>query len=92
MGTIGVRPVNPEDAAAGATEAAVEYATDGDVVTLTPEELEEMGISVEACRRSRPRKAKQLQRALPKKPARAKLRNQRPSPMPRMRRALSKEL
>ena len=62
MGTIGVRPVNPEDAAAGATEAAVEYATDGDVVTLT------------------------------KKPARAKLRKQRPSPMPRMRRALSKEL
>ena len=48
MGTIGVRPVNPEDAAAGATEAAVEYATDGDVVTLTPEELEEMGISEEA--------------------------------------------
>ena len=47
MGTIGVRPVNPEDAAAGATEAAVEYATDGDVVTLTPEELEEMGISVD---------------------------------------------
>ena len=47
MGTIGVRPVHPEDAAAGATEAAVEYATDGDVVTLTPEELEEMGISVD---------------------------------------------
>jgi hypothetical protein len=47
MGTIGVRPVNPEDAAAGATEAAVKYATDGDVVTLTPEELEEMGISVD---------------------------------------------
>ena len=47
MGTIGVRPVNPEDAAAGATEAAVEYATGGDVVTLTPEELEEMGISVD---------------------------------------------
>ena len=47
MGTIGVRPVNSEDAAAGATEAAVEYATDGDVVTLTPEELEEMGISVD---------------------------------------------
>ena len=29
------------------TKAAVEYATDCDVVTLTPEELEEMGISVD---------------------------------------------
>ena len=93
MGTIGVRPVNPEDAAAGATEAAVEYATDGDVVTLTPEELEEMGISVDGLQEVTPEEgAKQLQRALPKKPARAKLRKQRPSPMPRMRRALSKEL
>ena len=47
MGTVGVRPVNPEEAAAGATEAAAESATDGEVVTLTPEQLEEMGISAD---------------------------------------------
>lgn len=58
MGTIGVRPVNPEDAAAGATEAAVEYATDGDVVTLTPEELEEMGISVDGLQEVTPEEGK----------------------------------
>ena len=91
MGTIGVRPVNPEDAAAGATEAAVEYATDGDVVTLTPEELEEMGISVDGLQEVTPEEGAAAEGA-PKKPARAKLRKQRPSPMPRMRRALSKEL
>ena len=46
MGTIGVRPVTPENAGAGATEAASEFATD-DAVVLTPEQLEEMGISLD---------------------------------------------
>ena len=48
MGTIGVRPVTPENTDAGATaaESAAEYATDGAVV-LTPEQLEEMGISLD---------------------------------------------
>lgn len=46
MGTIGVRPVTPENADAGATESAAEYSTDGAVV-LTPEQLEEMGISLD---------------------------------------------
>jgi len=48
MGTIGVRPVTPEntDAAATAAESAAEYSTDGAMV-LTPEQLEKMGISVD---------------------------------------------
>lgn len=46
MGTIGVRPVDPEDAAEGMTELASEYATDGNMV-LTPEQLEQLGISLD---------------------------------------------
>ena len=40
MGTVGVRPVTPEDAGAGATESAAEFATD-DMITVTPEQLEQ---------------------------------------------------
>ena len=46
MGTVGVRPVTPEDAGAGATESAAEFATD-DMITVTPEQLEQMGISLD---------------------------------------------
>ena len=50
MGTVGVRPVTPEEADFAATDfdydEADMFATD-DVVTLTPEELEEMGISLD---------------------------------------------
>ena len=46
MGTVGVRTVEPEDAALGATELASEYATD-DAMVLTPEQLEELGISLD---------------------------------------------
>ena len=46
MGTIGVRPVNLRRGSR-CDGSRSEYATDGDVVTLTPEELEEMGISVD---------------------------------------------
>ena len=49
MGTVGVRPVTPETPGAAATgttvEAASEFSTDN-VITLTPEQLEKMGISV----------------------------------------------
>ena len=49
MGTIGVRPVTPEEpavAATGATvDAASEFSTDN-VITVTPEQLEKMGINV----------------------------------------------
>ena len=49
MGTIGVRPVTPEDAGAAGTglipEAASEFSTEN-VGSLTPEQLEKMGISV----------------------------------------------
>ena len=46
VGTIGVRPATPETADAAATESAAEYATD-DAIVLTPEQLEEMGISLD---------------------------------------------
>lgn len=46
MGTVGVRPVTPEDAGAGATESAAEFATD-DMITVTPEQLEQMGVSLD---------------------------------------------
>ena len=45
MGTIGVRPVDPEEAGAAATDSAAEFATDA--MVLTPEQLEEMGISLD---------------------------------------------
>lgn len=45
LGTIGVRPVDPEEAGAAATESAAEFATDA--MVLTPEQLEEMGISLD---------------------------------------------
>ena len=45
MGTIGVRPVTPEDAGTGLTDVASEYATDE--MVLTPEQLEQLGISME---------------------------------------------
>ena len=51
MGTIGVRPVTPEEpavAATGATvDAASEFSTDN-VITVTPEQLEKMGIGTAA--------------------------------------------
>ena len=42
MGTVGVRPVTPEDAGAGATESATD-----DMITVTPEQLEQMGVSLD---------------------------------------------
>lgn len=46
MGTIGVRPEDPEEAAEGMTDLASEYATD-DAMVLTPEQLEQLGISLD---------------------------------------------
>ena len=44
MGTVGVRPLTPEEAGAAASEIASEFATDG-MITVTPEQLEQMGVS-----------------------------------------------
>lgn len=45
MGTIGEDPMSSEEAAAAATEIAASAGTDA--VVLTPEQLEEMGISMD---------------------------------------------
>lgn len=45
MGTIGQKPMSSEDAAAAATEIAAAAGTDA--IVLTPEQLEEMGYSME---------------------------------------------
>ena len=44
MGTIGNKPVSSEDAAAAASEIAASASTDA--VVLTPEQLEQMGLTV----------------------------------------------
>ena len=44
MGTVGVRPLTPEEAGTAASEIASEFATDG-MITVTPEQLEQMGVS-----------------------------------------------
>ncbi len=41
MGTIGVEPVEPDDAAAATTEMAAEYSTD-DMISLTPEQIQQL--------------------------------------------------
>lgn len=46
MGTIGVRPVTPDENADAFATSASEFAT-GELPMLTPEQLEEMGIQVE---------------------------------------------
>ncbi len=83
MGTIGVRPVTPEEpavAATGATvDAASEFSTDN-VITVTPEQLEKMGINVngtgaegaEAAKRTR-----RLRQMHPRQKHLSKLRKQR---------------
>ena len=46
MGTVGVRPLTPEEAGTAASEIASEFATDG-MITVTPEQLEQMGVSLD---------------------------------------------
>lgn len=41
MGTIGVEPVDPQEASVSATDAASEFSTE-DVITLTPEQLQQL--------------------------------------------------
>lgn len=50
MGTIGNKPMSSEDAAAAASEIAASAGTDA--IVLTPEQLEEMGISVDDLKES----------------------------------------
>ena len=42
MGTIGVRPEEPENAELGLTDDAAQFATDGETIELTPEMLEQL--------------------------------------------------
>ena len=41
LGTIGVEPVDPQEASVSATDAASEFSTE-DVITLTPEQLQQL--------------------------------------------------